>query len=83
MNTTSDDARLLLAAVRALRELPSFDRRREIRQGAGVSLDRLGGALDPPVTGSAVYRWESGMRAPRDLRHLVQYEALLRELAAL
>ncbi len=67
----------LVAEVREELSLPDPAAARAIREAAGVSRVRLGAELG--VRELAVYRWESGARAPRGRRRLA-YARLLREL---
>lgn len=76
MQTTVDG---LIEKVRARRELPPPDERRQIRERAGVSLRDMAAAVG--VSHASVVSWEQGSR-PRDPEHLRAYARLLRELAA-
>jgi len=67
----------LVDEVAARRALPSPDARRFIRVTAGVSLRRMGEALD--VQASTVMRWERGQAVPRP-DALTRYAALLEQL---
>ena len=67
----------LLEEVRESLALPGPDIRRQIREAAGVSQDRLAAELG--VHKLTVHRWESGTRTPQgDLRRA--YGRLLAEL---
>lgn len=67
----------IIELVRDRRDLPPPQRRREVRQAAGLSLDEMASALG--VTKQAVGRWESGERFPRPPA-LHAYLRLLREI---
>lgn len=59
------------------KSLPPPERRRAIREGAGISLRQMGDALD--VTGSCIKKWEEGAAEPRP-RNLHEYVQLLKDL---
>jgi DNA-binding XRE family transcriptional regulator len=63
--------------LRARRELPGPDRRRELRKAAGVTLDAL--AREVGVTRQCIGHWEAGRRYPRS-PGLQRYVAALRLL---
>jgi transcriptional regulator with XRE-family HTH domain len=69
----------LLERVQNRRRLPEPQLRRLIRQSAGISLADVADALG--VTRSAVSRWETGDREPRDAS-VEAYADLLARLAS-
>lgn len=69
----------MVERVRARLALPDPERRRAIREAAGVSRDEMGHAVG--CTGAAVRLWEDGTRTPRGER-LVAYVDLLTSLEA-
>ena len=67
----------LAEKVRAIRDLPSPEDRRAIREAAGVSQRDIGEELGR--TRAAVSRWETGDRLPRG-DDLLGYVKILRAL---
>jgi transcriptional regulator with XRE-family HTH domain len=64
----------------ARQALPSPQRRREIREAAGLSLQRVGDDLG--VTAGAVALWETSSSSRIRGENVVRYVALLKELEA-
>jgi DNA-binding transcriptional regulator YiaG len=67
-----------LALARARRRLPPPDRRRQIRERAGLTPEQLAHVLG--VSRPSVRRWERGLREPRAM-HVEKYLAVLTQLA--
>lgn len=72
----------LAAYVAALRSIPAPKTCRVLRQEAGLSLQDIAGAFEPPVSRHTVLAWEEGRRSP-NREHASQYAAILRRLRAL
>lgn len=68
---------ILLARVRALRDLPAPNSRKATREAAGVSQGDCAEVLG--VSQQAFARWEHGDRTPSG-EHLTAYVKLLRSL---
>jgi hypothetical protein len=63
-----------------VRRLAKSGDARTIRLNSCLSLDEMGAALDPPVEGTTVRRWETGECSPHGDR-AAGYLRLLEELA--
>jgi DNA-binding transcriptional regulator YiaG len=66
-----------LAVARARRRLPPPDRRRQIRERAGLTPEQLAQIVG--VAGPTIRRWERGLREPR-AAHVERYLAALTRL---
>jgi transcriptional regulator with XRE-family HTH domain len=62
------------------RRLAASGEGKAVREAAGLSLRELAGAIDPPLSVSALFRWENGERTPRGER-AVAWAEFLQQLA--
>lgn len=68
----------ILERIRMRRTLPSPEKRREIREAAGLTLQDLADAIG--VTPATIHYWEQGTRNPRP-EHITAYTAALDAMA--